>query len=133
VTERPSGSINTMTAQEAEKIFKEWQGYVEIADKLSKIFTVVPESFLPYPLETMEEALNITAKKCFDSGNREMAKSIQETMALWLNCKKDEEALILMKKELDLVLSNQDLKEAYLQNLKTSKDSWLETKSFSKK
>lgn len=121
-----------MTNQEAEKIFKEWQGYVEIADKLSKIFTVIPESFLPYPLETMEEALNIIAKKYFDSGNKEISRSIQETMFLWLNCKEDGEALISMKEKLDLILNDPELKEIHLENLQTSRDSWLESKSFNK-
>lgn len=118
-----------MTKEQADKIFKEWQAYVEIADKLSNIFTVVPESFLPYPLKTMEEALNIVAKKYFDSGNKEMSKNIQETMVSWLNCKEDEEALILMKKDLELTLSNKDLREVRLENLRRSSKSWQDLKT----
>lgn len=118
-----------MTNEQANKIFKEWQQYVEIADKLSIIFTVIPESFLPYPKEVLEEALNIKAKEYFDYGNTKMSKNIQETIASWIwNCESDEEALNKMKKDLELFLDNDILRKTILKNLQTSRDSWLKLK-----
>src|SRR4030042_4110955 len=103
-----------MTKEEARKIFKSWQDYMEIADKLHKLFCHVPESFLPYPVDTLEEALNITAKDYFDSGDKEMSENIQRTMSYYLTSFyftesgvtgskiTDEGSIESMKRELDL-------------------------------
>ena len=132
-----------MTFDEASKIFKSWQDYIEIADKLSKIFSVVPESFLPYPVETLEEALNMIAKHAFDSGNKKMADSIQKTMGhlvgyyLTTSTGKlavaddkltDEEVIKKMKRDLDFMFEDPELLKTKLENLKKSRDSWAEFK-----
>jgi len=68
-----------MTTEKAEKIFKSWQEYMEIADKLQKILgPSIPESFLPYPPEILEEALNITAEKFFDAGDKRKLKLLKK-------------------------------------------------------
>lgn len=134
-----------MTIEEAKKIFDVWREYIEIADKLHSIFHIVPESFLPYPADVLEEALDIVAKDYFDAGHKRMAENIQEMMSLHLmpyhitvvngeltstNKKPtDEEALGEMKKKLDLILSNPELKDAVLANLKRVRDSWLKQKA----
>jgi len=129
-----------MTLEEANKIFEHWKGYSEIADKMHKIFLVVPESFLPYPIDILEEALNIVAKHYFDSGDKRTANIIQETMMLQLGgyCLgtdsegktkvvdkiTDEEVLQKMKKDLDFMLDNPELLKVKLDNLKKSAESW---------
>lgn len=118
-----------MTFDEADKIFKSWQEYVEIAGKLEKIFSTIPESFLPYPVEILEEALNIVAKRYFDTGDRKMSKTIQETIAafLWTH-EKDETAIESMEKNLDLMLKHPELREVKLAKLKECRDSWAKIK-----
>jgi len=134
-----------MTIEEAKKIYNVWRDYIEIADKLHSIFHIVPESFLPYPAEELEEALNIVAKDYFDAGDKKTARNIQEVMTAHLmpyhmtvingeltstNEKPtDEEVLGEMKEKLDLILSNPELKEAVLANLKRVRDSWLKQKT----
>ena len=132
-----------MTKEEARIIFKSWQDYVEIADKLHKLFCQVPESFLPYPVHTLEEALNITAKDYFDSGNKEMSETIQRTMALYLTPYyftesgvtgikfTDEESIELMKRKLDLIENNPELKKAIVKSLKETQDSWIKSRNSS--
>jgi ABC-type nitrate/sulfonate/bicarbonate transport system permease component len=73
-----------MTKNEAKRIYDSWQESVETLDKVLKIFSVIPESFLPYPAEVLEEALNIIAKEYFENGNRRMAENIQATMTYHL-------------------------------------------------
>ncbi len=135
-----------MTFEEANIIFKRWQNYQEIADKLGQLFIVVPESFLPYPVEILEEALNIVAKAYFDSGDKKATDNIQESMARYLtgyylssdsNGKlvvkegklTDEEVLKKMKQELDFMLENPEILKAKLENLKAARDSWTEFKN----
>ena len=132
-----------MTFEEANKIFKDWKEYMEIADKLSRLFIVVPESFLPYPVETLEEALNIIAKYYFDTGDKKASNNIQETMGAYLtgyylssdsndklvikdNMLTDEEGLRKMKRDLDFMLEHPELLEAKLESLKKARDSWAE-------
>lgn len=133
-----------MTFEEARKIYNNWQKYIEIGDKLSKIFTTVPESFLPYSADTLEEALNIVAKYYFESGNKRMANNIQETLALHtaglymsisngklVTTKKeltDKEVLGKMKENLDQMFEHPDLLEAKLESLKITRDSWADLK-----
>jgi hypothetical protein len=127
-----------MTKEEARIIFKSWQDYMEIADKFDRLMLPIPESFLPYPADTLEEALNIIAKDFFDSGNMKMAETIQTTMASYLSpfffkgtegFTKDEEAITMMKKMLDMMEENPDLKKTLLNNLKECQDSWIKLRS----
>jgi hypothetical protein len=129
-----------MTIDEAKKIFKAWQEYIEIAEKLREVFCVVPESFLPYPAGTLEEALNIIAKDYFDAGDKRMANNIQETMCLhlvpyYLEPSKgkftltDEEVLERMKRSLDLILEHPELKEATIRSLKQIQESWIKLRT----
>lgn len=111
-----------MTLETANVVFKKWQEYIEINDKLTKIFTSLPESFLPYPIEILEEALNIVAKKYFDAGDFKTSRDIQRIMATLLFYKDDEDAI----KEIsdNIILKTPELRMAYLKNLKEARDSW---------
>lgn len=129
-----------MNFEEMNKIFTAWQNYIEIADKMGKIFRVVPESFLPYPVETLIEALNLATKNFLASGNKRMADNIQETMSAYLsgyydfskdaNGTKidDQEALARMKKDLDFMFSDKGLTEAKIDLLQRTASSWAEQK-----
>jgi hypothetical protein len=119
-----------MTKEEAWIIFKSWQEYMEIADKFDKLMLPVPTSFLPYPYETLEEALNIVAKDYFDSGDIERSKIIQSTIAAYLwSVKSDEEAITQMKKTIDLIEQNPELKKTLLKSLKECQDSWIKSRN----
>lgn len=118
-----------MTSEEADKIFKSWQEYMEIVDKLDRIFSQLPESFLPYPPEILEEALNIVAKRFFDTGDKKMSETVQETMSAFLTMHaNDEDAIASMHQSLGLMLNHPKLKETYLEKLKECRDSWLKKK-----
>lgn len=131
-----------MTKEEAEIIFKSWREYQEINEKFNSLMLTPPESFLPYPVTVLEEALNIVAKKYFDTGDQKMFEAINTTMGqlssyyistsedgkmiVLDSIKSDEDMLKGMKKVIDLTLSNQELKETLLQKLKKAQNSWLE-------
>lgn len=133
-----------MKLSEAQEIFRSWQDYQEIADKLHTVFSVVPESFLPYTVEDLEEALNIVAEHYFNNGDQKRARGIQETMGAYLTGYylsssegklaassiklTDEEVLKRMKTDLDLMLEHPELLEAKLENLKRSRENWAEFK-----
>ena len=114
-----------MEFEEANKIFKSWQEYQEIHDKLVKffIFFGIPESFLPYSQEVLGEAINIVAKQYFDVGEHEISDDIKRTIGFLLFYKKDKEVLdeIMNIKE---VLKDHRIKECVLSELKKAKDSW---------
>ena len=116
---------NFMTKEEARKIFESWRAYMEIADKLRKLFVTIPESFLPYPKDILEEALAVIAKDYLDNGHKEKAETIQLTIHGYLRChEKDETALEGMRRVLDLMLKSPDLMKVKINSLHESRDSW---------
>lgn len=115
-----------MTFDKASKIFERWQQYQEIHTKLISIFSIIPESFLPYPSDELEEALNIIAKHFFDSGNHEMSKVIETSKAGLFCYLADEEALTYIERRLASFSQHSDIKDTYLASLKRAKDSWTE-------
>lgn len=129
-----------MTKEEAKNIYEDWKANIEILDKISKVFNAIPESFLPYSVETLEEALNIIAKDYFDMGDKRTSRNIQETMMLHVGGlyftpegvtgrkMTDEEALLSMKKKLDFMFENPKLKKITLETLKETQESWAKLK-----
>ncbi len=127
-----------MTINEARIIFKSWQDYMEIAAKFQCLMLNVPESFLPYPADVLEEALNIIAKSYFDSGNKRMSENIKGTMSYLLPFfmtnaetgarQTEEEVITNMKKTLDLIEHDNTLKRALLKSLKECQDSWIKSR-----
>ena len=115
-----------MSLDEAKKIFKSWQDFLEIADKFFRLMLPIPESFLPYPKETLIEGLDIMSKYCSDSGDKKLATLIQDTMWGYLPlCKEDEEALGGIKKALDMMFENPDLKKTLIEILHERRDHWI--------
>lgn len=53
----------------------------------------IPESFLPFPKKTLEEALNIMAEYHHNAGNQDGAKVLQAGFANLICYKDDEEAI----------------------------------------
>ncbi len=117
-----------MTINEANKIFRDWKEYAEINDKLMKffMFSGIPESFLPYPKEMLEEALNIVAKNYFDSGDHKASEAVKNTIAFLIFYKSDEEAFDTITN--NLMIKDTKIREAILNNLKEARDSWTKFK-----
>jgi hypothetical protein len=85
----------------------------------------IPESFLPYPQDTLEEALNIVAKRYHDIGDLKVSKNIQDSIASLGAYTKDEEALQSAHEN----FSNPVLVKLihnYIKNYKKDWISWLE-------
>jgi len=129
-----------MTINEAQVIFKCWQDYIEIAEKFHRLMLPVPESFLPYPADVLEEALNIVAEYYFNAGNKKMSENIQNSMSVYLlpfimtkeetgARRTDEEAITDMKKMLDLIEQDTRLKKELLKSLKECQDSWIKSRT----
>ena len=115
-----------MEVEEAKTIFHAWQDFMEIADKFLSLMLSIPESFLPYPIEALEEGLNIMAKFYFDSGDEKTSELIKTTVYAYLGmCKKDEEALELNKNLLNMMFENPDLKKTLLEKLHEVRDQWI--------
>ncbi|MDP2668743.1 MAG: hypothetical protein Q8P07_02815 [bacterium] len=128
-----------MDIKEANRIYESWRNYMEIAEKLGILFTQIPESLLPYPVETLEEALNIMRKAFGDSGDIEAIKNIEGTMGFHLSGfyfnkslggpthrrTTDEEAMESMAQTLDLYLQNPDLKKIKLEKLRECQNAWI--------
>jgi hypothetical protein len=126
-----------MTNAEANRIFMAWQAYLETADRFRTLMLTPPESFLPYPVEELEEASNIVAKRLYNAGDNKTTEDIQQLMVLHLGgyyvveSKRrmtDEEALAKMKKQLDFLFQHPDLMMALLGKLKESQESWMKVR-----
>jgi hypothetical protein len=116
-----------MTIIEADKIFRNWsKWYWPCHFILHSIFlSKIPESFLPYPQDVLEKALNIIAKHYYDNGDLQTSRNIQESIAFLLSYTKDEDAL----QQASESFSNPKMREAmltYIANYKKDWASWLE-------
>jgi len=112
-----------MKKEEAWKIFRQWQNFIEIHEKLRLIFSSLPESLLPYEEEVLEESLNVIAKEYFDKGDKETSKKIQEHIATLWCYESDEDALNSMQKNLDMIFKNPELQKITLEKLGEFHDS----------
>lgn len=127
-----------MKKEEAIIIFNSWQDYMDIAEKFECLMLTPPESFLPYPANTLLEALTIISKDFINSGNKKMAEAVQGTIDGYLSpyfSKRtegltiDEEAIRGMKQTLDLMEQSPELKKALLRKLKECQDRWIKSQS----
>ena len=111
-----------MTFTEANKIFKNWgKWYWPCHFILHSIFlNKIPESFLPYPQDVLEEALNIVAKHYHDVGDIKASKNIQESIVSIWTYTKDEEAL----QQASEVLSNPKMRKVMLTYITNYKNDW---------
>jgi hypothetical protein len=119
----------TMTREEAEIIFRDWQAYVEINDKLFQIFgPSIPKSFLPYPPDVLERAMNIIANGYFEAGDGSTCTMIQENISAILSYKDDEEAI---KNIVNGVrLKHVELRKIFVSKLQKSRDSWAKLRGY---
>ena len=110
-------------AKEIYKVWKEW--FWPCHFLLDSVFgPTIPESFLPYPKDVLEEALNIVAKHYYDSGNIQISKAIQETMPCILCYEENEKAW----EEASKMFSNPKMMRAmlgFVENFKKDYISWL--------
>ena len=120
---------HTMTKEEAEIIFRDWQAYVEINDKLFQIFgPSIPKSFLPYPPDVLERAMNIIANGYFEAGDGSTSTMIQENISAILSYKDDEEAI---KNIVNGVrLKHVELRKIFIGKLQKSRDSWAKLRGY---
>ena len=112
-----------MTFTEADKIFQIWRKWYWPFDFiLHSIFLgKIPESFLPYPKDVLEEALNIVAKHCYEIGDSQYSKLIQDSIvALW-EYTKDENAFQQAAES----LANPEMREVMLIHISNFKNDWI--------
>lgn len=104
-----------MTLEEADIIRKDWGKFLEITNGslMMLFFTKIPESFLPYPKETIEEALNVVAEHFHNLGNAEAVNTVQATIPFLMSYVPDKEAIEQLKTN----LSNQKYVDVILPNL----------------
>jgi hypothetical protein len=114
-----------MTFDEANKIVHIWGTYLEYCQgRLHSIFfSHIPESFLPFPKDTIEEALNIVAKHYHNMGNRDQVKLLQRSMGCLLFYEDDEEALLQAAK----CFNDPKFREVVLLTLKKFHKDWIRT------
>jgi hypothetical protein len=112
-----------MEYSEANKIWNIWRHWYWPCHFIlgSIFFGSVPESYLPYPKEVLEEAINIIAKRYWDEGDKKMSDTIQDTMGSLLAYEKDEEALESLAK----LSSNPEMRKAMLDFIANYKKDWL--------
>ena len=115
-----------MTFQEANKIFQIWGVYLEyVHGKLNFIFGGhIPESFLPFPLKTLEEAINIVAEHYHNMGNQEAVKVIQSGIG-WLTAYTNDEEAVLQAAQL---LNDPKWREVMLPAFKKFQKDWIKIK-----
>jgi hypothetical protein len=112
-----------MTLNEADKIVHIWGKFVEyVSGKLFLIFGAqIPESFLPYPKDTIEEALNIIAEYHHKAGNHQLVKHLQETLAQLIMYVDDEESLLRAAKN----FNDLNWRKIFVPSLKKFQEDWI--------
>ena len=113
-----------MTFEEADKVLHVWGRYLEYCSKIVMIFTNhIPESFLPYPKDTLFEAFNIMDSYYQKTGNKRGVVIIKET-AFLLTCYIDDEKALL---ETAKNFNDPRFREAFLTSLKDLQKEWIKT------
>jgi hypothetical protein len=117
-----------MTLQEASQIVVMWGKYVEyIFGKLMVVFSArIPESLLPFPKKTLNEALDILAEHHRCMGNKngvETIKAVAGYLDAYVN---DEEALLQAAKN----FSDPEWRKAFIPSLQKLQETWIKNKKF---
>lgn len=114
-----------MQFDEADKVFKTWsKWYWPCHFMLRAIFIgKIPESFLPYPKNVLEEALNIIAKDYYDKGDVETSRGIQGAIAYLGSYAEDEKAL----EQASQTFFNPKMKETVLLYITNYKKDWIKS------
>lgn len=119
-----------MTINEAREIFNVWKNwYWPCHFLLDSVFgPTIPKSFLPYPKDILEEALNIVAKNFYDSGNIRASMDIQKTMQCIYYYAENEEAWDKASK----LFSNPEMMRAmlgFIEKFKNDYISWIKDRN----
>jgi len=112
-----------MTLEKAQKIVNIWGIYIEyFQSKLTILFrNHIPESFLPFPKETLEDAINIIAEYYHNSEDKKAVNVLEES-ACWLTTYvKDEEAIL---KTINF-FNDKKKRDAILPAFKEFQDKWI--------
>jgi hypothetical protein len=119
----------TMTREEAEIVFREWQAYGEINDKLFQLFgPSIPKSFLPYPPDVLTEAIKTIANVNSETEDRSGLTMLQEHMSAILCYKDDDEAVNTIVN--GIRLKHTELRKIFIHKLQKSRDSWALMKGY---
>lgn len=116
-----------MTFIEADKIFRVWSKWCWPNHFIlhSIFLNKIPESFLPFPQELLEEALNVMAKQYHENGDLQASQDIQETIPFLWTYTNDKDAL----NEASETLSNPEMRDvilSYIENYGQDWKDWLE-------
>jgi hypothetical protein len=113
-----------MTILEADEIFRVWKlWFYPTHNYLFSVFmSHIPESFLPFPKEILEEALEKIATLYQDSGEKKLSEALRITMSFICYYTNDQIAFDMLKEK----LSHNELKEAFAQNAKKFTQEWVE-------
>ncbi|MEK7520048.1 MAG: hypothetical protein AAB581_02290 [Patescibacteria group bacterium] len=114
-----------MTLDEASKIVQIWGIYLEyFQGKLIFIFSAsIPESFLPFPLKTIEEAVNIVTEQHHNTGNQEAVRALQVGIAALSAYADDEEAVLSAAK----AFNDEKWRQVMLPALKKFQMDWIKS------
>lgn len=112
-----------MEVERAQRVVDIWGKHLEHCyGKLNMIFMAkIPESFLPFPKDVIEEATNIVAKHWFDVGNKEASTKIQSTISFLGFYEEDEKALLNAAKN----FNDKKFRDAILPAFKKLQSEWL--------
>lgn len=83
-----------MNLKLTEAIMHDWGKFLELSHSSLMMFFLseIPEAFLPYPKEKIEEALLIAEKHFFSIGDEEMTKNLETVRSALLFYAEDEKA-----------------------------------------
>lgn len=115
-----------MTIKEANKIIQVWGVYLEyMHGKLSLLFMAhIPESFLPYPQDVLEEAINIMAKYYYNVGDIKNADLLKNSIGPLMMYKGDKEAIILSAS----IFNDKKWLDAIVPRFKAFQEKWIKNK-----
>lgn len=114
-----------MTLDQASEISRIWSLHLEHSfGKLNFIFMAsIPESFLPFPKDVIEEALNILAEEQHKYGNRDAVEGVKAAGAFLVAYKDDQEAILQAAKR----FSNPEWCNAVIPKFKVCQQTWIKS------
>jgi len=114
-----------MTLNEASKITQIWGRCLEyLGGKLLIVFGPrIPESFLPFPVNTLEEALNIMIEYHHNQGNQKVVEGLTMSLSALTMYVDDEEAILEAAKK----FNEPGWRERFVPTLKKFQNDWIKT------
>jgi len=114
-----------MTLNEASKITQIWGRYLEyVGAKLLIVFCArIPESFLPFPIDTLAEALNIMIEYHHKRGNQRVVEGLKVAFGALTMYVDDEEAILEAAKNFNEPM----WRERFIRDLKKWQNDWIKT------